>query len=77
MIWAYHPVDPDSLQSLGSLRHQRVGSTSLNLLGGSTIDGSNTLNTSAFIIANENVTSHIDIVHAAHNIIVSVYHTYS
>ena len=45
-----------------------MGSTSLNLLGGSTTDGSIVQNTSAFIIANENVISHnIDLVYTAHS----------
>ena len=59
VIWAYHSLDPVSLQSLGRLRHERMGSTSLNLLGGSTSNGSSVQNTSAFIIANENVISQI------------------
>ena len=54
VIWAYHSVDPVSLRGLGSLRHQRMGSTSLNLLGG-TNDERNTTNTSFFVISNENV----------------------
>ena len=54
VIWAYHSVDPVSLRGLGSLRHQQMGSTSLNLLGG-TNDERNITNTSFFVISNENV----------------------
>ena len=54
VIWAYHSADPVSLTGLGSLRHQKMGSISLNLLGGSNEDRI-VQDTSSFIIANENV----------------------
>ena len=54
VIWAYHMLDPDSTNSLASLQHQRMGSISLNLLG-----GNNEIrveqNSDFFIINNDNV----------------------
>ena len=54
MIWAYHSSDPASLRSLGSLRHERMGSISLNLIGGSSEERTEQ-NSDFFIIKNENV----------------------
>ena len=54
MVWAYHSLDPVSVRSLGSLRHQRKGSVSLNLLGGSNEDRV-VNNTNSFVIRNEDV----------------------
>ena len=54
VVWAYHSLDPVSVTSLGSLRHQRQGSISLNLLGGSNEDRV-VNNIDSFVIANENV----------------------
>ena len=51
MVWAYHSLDP---VSLGSLRHQKKGSVSLNLLGGSN-DDRVVNNTNSFVIRNEDV----------------------
>ena len=54
MIWAYHSLDPGSDNSLGSLRHEEMGSTSLNLLGGNNEDRVEP-NTDSFILNNEDV----------------------
>ena len=54
VIWAYHSLDPISLRSLGSLRHERMGSISLNLIGGSSEERIEQ-NSDFFIINNENV----------------------
>ena len=54
VIWAYHSLDPSSDNSLGSLRHEKMGSTSLNLLGGSNKDRVEP-NSDFFILNNNNV----------------------
>ena len=54
MIWAYHSLDPSSDNSLGSLRHEKMGSVSLNLLGGNNEDRIEP-NSDFFILGNDNV----------------------
>ena len=56
VIWAYHTLDPNSDNSLGNLRHQKMGSVSLNLLGRNNEDR-NEPNTDFFILKNDNVSS--------------------
>lgn len=47
-------MDPSDLQSLSNLRHEQMGSISLNLLGGSTEERTEP-NSDFFILRNENV----------------------
>lgn len=52
IIWSYHSRDPTGLNNIP--RHQKMGSTPLNLLGGLTAERVEE-NTDSFIIRNENV----------------------
>ena len=54
VIWAYHSLDPSNDNSLGSLRHEKMGSVSLNLLGGNNEDRIEP-STDFFILNNDNV----------------------
>ena len=54
VIWAYHSLDPVSLRTLGNLRHEQMGSISLNLIGGSSEENTES-NSDFFIVNNENV----------------------
>jgi len=51
VIWAYHSLDPSSDNGLESLRHEEMGSFSLNLLGGNNEDRIEP-NSDSFILKN-------------------------
>ncbi len=54
VVWAYHSRDPSSEEELRDLQHQRMGSASLNLLGGLNEDRVEE-NTGTFFIRSDNV----------------------
>lgn len=54
-MWAYHSQDPSTEEELGSLRHERMGSSSLNLLGGLNEDRAEPEDESSFTLLNDNV----------------------
>ena len=53
-MWAYHSLDPTAEEDLGALEHERMGSASLNLLGGLNEDRVEEEG-SSFTILNDNV----------------------
>ena len=54
VIWSYHSRDPSNEEELNNLRHERMGSASLNLLGGLNEDRVEE-NSQSFTILNDNV----------------------
>ena len=75
VIWAYHSSDPSSDNSLKNLRHEKMGSVSLNLLGGNNEDRVEP-NTDFFILNNDNVsfTHHVQPSHAGYLLFATTFH---
>ena len=54
-MWAYHSRDPSTEDGLGSLQHEQMGYSSLNLLGGLNEERIEGTGSTSFTILNDNV----------------------